>query len=82
MSIAALLLCVWQFGVGRLIGKKYGDIVSGGQSVGQKNTILAIWMAQTFLNPLASIVPAMYIIWQNLFNSYQLWQKSRKKLQK
>lgn len=82
MSIAALLLCVWQFGVGRLIGKKYGDIVSGGQSVGQKNTILAIWMAQTFLNPLASIVPAMYIIWQNLFNSYQLWQKSRKELQK
>ena len=63
--------------VGRLIGKKYGDIVAGVQAIGQKNTILAILMAQTFLNPLYSIVPAMDIICQNLFNSYQIWQKNR-----
>ncbi len=77
MAIAAILICVLQFTVGRLIGKKYGDVVAGGQAIGQKNTILAIWMAQTFLNPLSSIVPAIYIICQNLFNGYQIWQKNR-----
>lgn len=78
MAIAALILCIIQFGAGRYIGKKNGDVVAGGQAVGQKNTILCIWMAQTFLEPLSSIVPAMYILWQNLFNSYQIWQKNKK----
>lgn len=78
MAIAALVLCIIQFSVGRYIGKKNGDMVAGGQAVGQKNTILCIWMAQTFLEPLSSIVPAMYILWQNLFNSYQIWQKNKK----
>lgn len=78
MALAALILCIIQFGVGRYIGKQNGDVVAGGQAVGQKNTILCIWMAQTFLEPLSSIVPAMYILWQNLFNSYQIWQKNKK----
>ncbi len=77
MAVAAILICVLQFSLGRLIGKKFGDTIAGGQAIGQKNTILAIWMAQTFLNPLSSILPAMYIICQNLFNSYQIWQKNR-----
>ena len=78
MTTAALLLCILQFAVGKRIGKRYGDIVAGGQAVGQKNTVLAIWMAQTFLAPMSSLVPAMYIIWQNLYNSYQIWQKNKK----
>ena len=78
MTIAALLLCILQFAVGKYIGKRHGDIVAGGQAVGQKNTVLAIWMAQTFLSPMSSLVPAMYIIWQNLYNSYQIWQKNKK----
>ena len=68
MAVAAILICVLQFSLGRLIGKKFGDTIAGGQAIGQKNTILAIWMAQTFLNPLSSILPAMYIICQNLLN--------------
>ena len=48
--------------------------------MGQKNTILAIWMAQTYLNPLSSIVPAAYVLWQNLINSYQLWRKQRRQV--
>ncbi len=70
-----LIICVVQFSVGKYIGKRYGDAVAGSQSLGQKNTVLAIWMAQTFLNPMSSIIPAMYVIIQNSFNSYQLWQK-------
>lgn len=46
--------------------------ISAGQALGQKNTTLAIWMAQAYLNPLSSLAPAAYILWQNLFNSWQL----------
>lgn len=70
----ALVLCLIQFAVGRRIGRKYGDRVAGGQSLGQKNTVLAIWMAQTWLDPLSSIAPAAYVIWQNIVNSWQLWR--------
>jgi BASS family bile acid:Na+ symporter len=73
----ALVLCVLQFLVGHYIGRRYGEPTEGSQLLGQKNTILAIWMAQTYLNPVASIAPAAYILWQNLINSVQLWRKSR-----
>jgi BASS family bile acid:Na+ symporter len=75
MVIISILICTFQFAFGRLVGKRYGEIVAGGQSVGQKNTVLAIWMAQTYMNPISSVIPATYVLWQNLFNSYQLWQK-------
>ena len=75
MMALSLFLCVIQFAFGRWVGKKYGDVITGGQSLGQKNIIISIWMAQTYLNPLASVVPATYSLWQNIFNSYQLWRK-------
>lgn len=76
MAIVAGLLCVGQFALGRWWGKRCGDKIAGGQSVGQKNTLLAILLAQSYLNPLSSVAPAAYIVWQNLINS---WQLSRKK---
>ena len=51
--------------------------ITAGQAFGQKNTALGIWMAQMYLNPLSSIGPAAYIIWQNLINSYQLWKAGK-----
>jgi BASS family bile acid:Na+ symporter len=79
---AGLVICFAQFAVGRYIGRKTGDTMAGGQALGQKNTILAIWLAQTYLNPLSSIVPASYVLWQNLVNSYQLWRRGRHKKMK
>lgn len=78
MASLALVVCVAQFLVGRRIGRRYGDAISGGQGLGQKNTILAIWMAQVYLNPLSSIAPASYVLWQNIINSWQLWLKERR----
>ena len=31
-------------------------------------------MAQTWLDPLASVAPAAYVVWQNIVNSIQLWR--------
>ena len=78
LAVVSLVICVGQFLLGRRLGKTYGDPVSSGQGLGQKNTILAIWMTQVYLNPIASIAPAAYVLWQNSINSYQLWLKGRK----
>ena len=51
--------------------------ITAGQAFGQKNTTLAIWMAQAYLVPIASMAPAAYIIWQNIFNSIQLMLAGR-----
>lgn len=71
----ACVICIAQFAIGRRIGRRYNDRVSYGQALGQKNTLLAIWIAQTYLYPLSAIAPSAYILWQNLINSYQLWKK-------
>lgn len=68
----SLVFCVIQFGVGRKLGRRYGDVVSGGQLLGQKNTAMGIWMANTFLSPLSSVFLAFYSIYQNLWNAWQL----------
>lgn len=78
MSLLALLCCVVQFFLGRRIGNRYGDKIAGAQGMGQKNTVLAIWMALTYLHPVASIAPASYVIWQNIINLGQLAMKERR----
>jgi len=79
IAVGALLVCVFQFWLGRKIGRKLDDTVAGGQGLGQKNTVLAIWMAQMYLNPLASIGPGTYVLWQNSVNSWQIWRQRNKK---
>ena len=78
LAAVALILCLAQFSLGRHMGAMSGDRVAGTQSVGQKNTILAIWMSLNFLDPVASIAPTAYIIWQNFVNSWQIYKRGRK----
>ncbi len=56
--------------------------ITAGQAFGQKNTSLGVWMAHTYLHPLAALGAAAYIIWQNIFNSLQLTLVARKKPKK
>ena len=78
IALAGLITCCLQFFLGKRIGGHYNDRISGGQALGQKNTVLAIWMAYTYLNPLSSVGPGSYVLWQNLINSWQLWKKRKK----
>ena len=55
----------------------YQTRISAGQALGQKNTTLGIWMANTYLNPIAALGAAAYIIWQNAFNAWQLYRASK-----
>lgn len=77
VGVGSLVICVLQFYVGKKIGSRFGNRIAAGQSLAQKNTILAIWMSHIYLNPIASIGPASYVLWQNTINSYQLWKKRK-----
>lgn len=79
LAIGALAVCVLQFKIGRMVGRRYGDPVAGGQGMAQKNTVLAVWIALAYMNPLASVAPASYIAWQNIINSWQIMRHNSRR---
>lgn len=75
--VGSLAACIMQFLVGRLVGKHYEEAVTAGQACGQKNTVLAIWVGYTFLDPLTSVGGGFYTIWHNVFNAWQLYRHNK-----
>ncbi len=82
IAFMGLVLCVIQFATGRFIGHYFDKTVEAGQSLGQKNTAFAIWISTAFLNPLSSVGPGCYILWQNIINSVEIWVVRRKGLER
>lgn len=82
IAVMGLLLCIVQFATGRFIGHYFGKTVEAGQSLGQKNTAFSIWVATAFLNPLSSVGPGCYILWQNIINSMEIWIYRKRGLEK
>lgn len=78
IALASLFSCLLQFYIGRKIGKHHGEPIAGAQSLGQKNTIFAIWMGYTFLNPATALAGGFYSVWHNVINSWQLWKASHR----
>lgn len=74
IAILALALCLIQFAIGRYIGHFFCSTINAGQALGQKNTAFAIWIAHTYLNPLSTVGPGCYILWQNIINSVEIWR--------
>lgn len=80
LAIIGLITTLGQFGLGKLIGHMDGQRISGGQGLGQKNMVFGIWVTYSYLSPAAAIAPGCYILWQNIFNSWQLWYRDFKHL--
>ena len=78
IAVASLLTCVVQFGFGKYVGTKEGERISAGQACGQKNTVFAIWLGYTFMDPVTALAGGFYSIWHNVINSYQLYKKRKK----
>ena len=74
IAVMSLILCFALFLVGRSIGKHLGDEIGGGQAMFQKNTALSIWVAYTYLHPVASVGAGCYVLWQNIVNSLELYE--------
>ena len=66
--------CALQFFAGRRIGKGRVDSITVGQALGQKNTGFLIWLGYNYLDPVTSVAGGLYAIWQNLFNSWELYE--------
>lgn len=77
IALLGLVICIVQFAVGRFIGHYFNHTQEAGQALGQKNTAFAIWLSSTYLNPLSSVGPGCYILWQNIINSVEIWQKRK-----
>jgi BASS family bile acid:Na+ symporter len=75
IAIVSLACCIFQFWIGRLIGKRCDSRIEASQALGQKNTVFGIWMGYTFWNPLVSVAGGFYTIWHNIHNTRQLYKK-------
>ena len=72
----SLLICILSFFVGWLISPKNLK-VEGSQSLGQKNNGFTVWVALTFISPLAVLGPVFYILFQNIYISFQLHKNNK-----
>jgi bile acid:Na+ symporter, BASS family len=73
IAAASALLCVFYFNLGRIIGgKEYAAEAS--QSLGQKNNAFTLWISLTFIGPLAALGPVFYVLFQNVYITWQLYK--------
>ena len=76
--LVSMAACALQFFTGRHISRERADSITAGQALGQKNTGFLIWLGYNYLNPATSVAGGLYAIWQNLFNSWELYRQSHK----
>ncbi len=74
IAVVSFVCCVVQFWLGRKIGRRYNHRISAAQSLGQKNTIFAIWVGYTFMSPVTALAGGFYSVWHNIINSWQLYR--------
>lgn len=78
IALLSLLLCVVNFSLGALLGgERFRQEAS--QSLGQKNNAFVIWVALTFISPLVALGPTFYILYHNLYNSWQIYRFERRR---
>lgn len=73
ITIQGLLL----FRCGALI-KNRGFSEESSLALGHKNTMYSIWLATNFLGPMIALGPMFHIVFQNTYNSWQLYKKEKK----
>ncbi len=77
IAAVTIVICVGNFALGRWIGgKTYAAEAS--QSLGQKNTSFTLYLALAYASPLVALGPTCYILWHNLWNSWQLHRAHRR----
>ena len=71
IALLAAALCAVNFTLGWKLG---GGALARetSQSLGQKNTLLTIWIALTYVNPMVALGPIFYVLCHNGYNAWQL----------
>lgn len=78
IALVSAIACALQFYLGRVVGRHHGEPIAGAQSLGQKNTAFAIWVAYTFMNPVTALAGGFYLVWHNIVNSWQLYKERKR----
>ena len=71
------MVCLFQFTFGAAIGQR-SSAVERSLSLARKNTMFAIWVSLTFLSPIIALGPMFYILYQNIYNTIQMYQIKQK----
>ncbi len=78
IAVLTAVLCAVNFILGALVSpKRYRR--EGSQTLGQKNTMLTLYLAMTFANPLVALGPTFYVVCHNTWNACQLFIFDRRK---
>lgn len=77
IAAVSLICCLFQFAIGKYIGRRYDEEMEGGQALGQKNTVFIIWLGYTFLSPVTAVAGGFYSVWHNVINSWQLYKRKK-----
>lgn len=76
-ALATALTGLILFKIGeRVIGRQSYPIESG-LALGRKNTMFALWVSLTFINPMVALGPIFYVLFQNSYNSWQLFNLNK-----
>ena len=75
--VVSVIACFFQFWAGHRASKDRVDNLTAGQALGQKNTGFLIWLGYNYMTPVTSVAGGLYAIWQNLYNSWELYQKEK-----
>ena len=73
---ASLAVCALNFALGRVLGGG-SHAREASQALGQKNTTFTLYLALAHAGPLVALGPTFYVIWHNLWNSWQLHRAGR-----
>jgi len=76
ISFFSALVCVLSFGVGKFLGRNDKPIETS-LAFGQKNTMFSVWIALTYINPLVSLAPMSYVLFQNSYLSFLLYKRKK-----
>ena len=76
-AAVVLVMCIIGFWLGRKIGgREYA--LECGQCLGQKNATVGIYLALCYASPLVFLGPTLYLLFQHVFNTYQMARKNAK----
>ena len=76
----SVFTCFVQFFAGHRLHREKVENITAGQALGQKNTGFLIWLGYHYMTPVTSVAGGLYAIWQNLYNSWELYQKEKETL--
>jgi BASS family bile acid:Na+ symporter len=76
IALLSLASCIANFMVGAWLGGRTFRHEAS-QALGQKNNSFTVWIALTYLHPLAALGPTFYVLYHNLYNGFQLYRHER-----